>query len=159
MAAADAAVNSTADKINYSLKSAVYVPHEWAATDKLDFTTGLRLSAFSLLGAGTHSSYNLAGTMLSSQSFSAGQVIKTYLNLEPRLAVSYQLSVSTALKGGYARNVQNLHLLSNSTALPPTDLYVPTTNNVKPELADQLAGGYFRKLGANQGYSFSAEVY
>ena len=159
MGAADAAVNTTADKTNYSLESAVYVSHEWAATDKLGFTTGLRLSAFSLLGAGTHSSYNLAGTVLSSQSYSTGQVIKTYLNLEPRLAVSYQLSVSTALKGGYARNVQNLHLLSNSAASPPTDLYVPTTNNVKPELVDQLAGGYFRKLGANQGYSFSAEVY
>ena len=158
-AAADAAVNSTADKTNYSLESAAYVSHEWAATDKLDFTTGLRVSAFSLLGAGTYSSYNLAGTVLSSQSYSSGQVIKTYLNLEPRLAVSYQLSDNTALKAGYARNVQNLHLLSNSAASSPTDLYVPTTNNVKPELADQLSGGYFRKLGINQAYSFSAEVY
>ncbi|MBU6121315.1 TonB-dependent receptor [Hymenobacter siberiensis] len=158
-AAADAAVNSTADKTNYSLESAAYVSHEWAATDKLDFTTGLRISAFSLLGAGTYSNYNLAGTVLSSQSYSSGQVIKTYLNLEPRLAVSYQLSDNTALKAGYARNVQNLHLLSNSAASSPTDLYVPTTNNVKPELADQLSGGYFRKLGVNQGYSFSAEVY
>ena len=105
MGAADAAVNTTADKTNYSLESAVYVSHKWAATDKLGFTTGLRLSAFSLLGAGTHSSYNLAGTVLSSQSYSTGQVIKTYLNLEPRLVVSYQLSASTALKGGYARNV------------------------------------------------------
>ncbi|WP_233454621.1 TonB-dependent receptor [Hymenobacter negativus] len=158
-AASDGPVNSTADKTNYSLESTAYVSHEWAATDKLDFTTGLRLSSFSLLGAGTYSTYNLAGTVLSSQSYSSGQVIKTYVNLEPRLAVSYQLSDNTALKAGYARNVQNLHLLSNSAASSPTDLYVPTTNNVKPELADQLSGGYFRKLGANQGYSFSAEVY
>jgi hypothetical protein len=158
-AAADAAVNSTADRTNYSLETAAYVSHEWSVTEKLDFTTGLRLSGFSLLGAGDYSTYNPAGTVVSTTHYGSGEFIKTYLNLEPRFAASYQLSDNTALKAGYARNVQNLHLLSNSAASSPTDLYVPTTNNVKPELADQLSAGYFHKLGANQGYSLSVEAY
>ncbi|WP_460582235.1 TonB-dependent receptor [Hymenobacter arcticus] len=158
-AAADAVVNSTADRTNHSLETAGYVSHEWSATDKLDFTTGLRLSQFSLLGAGTYSAYDTNGRIISSQVFNAGQVVKTYLNLEPRFAASYALSPTTSLKAGYARNVQNLHLLSNSASTSPTDLYVPTSLNVKPELADQLSAGYFRKLGTTGEYSFSAEVY
>ncbi|RZL04682.1 MAG: TonB-dependent receptor, partial [Hymenobacter sp.] len=158
-AAADAVVNSTVDRTNHSLETAGYVSHEWSATDKLDFTTGLRLSQFSLLGAGTYSAYDTNGRIVSSQAFGRGEVVKTYLNLEPRFAASYALSPSTSLKAGYARNVQNLHLLSNSASTSPTDLYVPTSLNVKPELADQLSAGYFRKLGTTGEYSFSAEVY
>lgn len=152
-------INSTADKTNNSLETAAYVSHEWAATEKLDFTTGLRLSGFSLLGKGDYSTYDPNGTALSTRRYATGDVVKTYVRLEPRLAASYQLSGNTALKAGYARNVQNLHLLSNSAASSPTDLYVPTSLNVRPELADQLSAGYFRSLGPNRDYSFSAEVY
>jgi len=158
-AAADAAVNATADRTNHSLETAAYVSHEWHATEKLDFTTGLRLSEFSLLGAGSYSTYDLNGKVTSTQQYNTGQVVKTYLNLEPRFAASYQASASTALKAGYARNVQNLHLLSNSASTSPTDLYVPTSLNVKPELADQLSAGYFRRLGSTGEFAFSAEVY
>jgi hypothetical protein len=55
--------------------------------------------------------------------------------------------------------VQNLHLLSNSSTSLPTDLYVPTTFNVKPETADQVSLGYYRTLGAEKGYSFTVETY
>jgi hypothetical protein len=158
-AAADAAVNPTPDKTNHSLENAAYVSHEWAATDRLDFTTGLRLSTFSLLGAGDYSTYDATGKTLATTHYNLGEFIKTYINLEPRFAASYQLTPSTTLKAGYARNVQNLHLLSNSASSSPTDLYVPTSLNVKPELADQLSAGYFHTIGSNRDYSFSTEVY
>jgi hypothetical protein len=54
--------------------------------------------------------------------------------------------------------VQNLHLLSNSTTTSPTDLWIPSSNNVKPEIADQLAVGYYRNFNKNK-YEFSTEVY
>ncbi|TDN37220.1 collagen-binding protein [Hymenobacter sp. UV11] len=158
-AAADAAVNPTPARPNYSLETAAYASYEWHATESLDFAAGLRLSDFALLGAGTYSTYDNSGRVVASQQYGSGQVIKTYLNLEPRFAASYQLSAATALKAGYARNVQNLHLLSNSASTSPTDLYIPTSVNVKPELADQLSAGYFRTLGAKEDYAFSAEVY
>ncbi|MBF9141944.1 TonB-dependent receptor [Hymenobacter sp. BT439] len=158
-AAATADINSTPDKTNHSLETAAYVSHEWKATEKLDFTTGLRLSGFSLLGQGNYSTYDPAGKVLASTHYATGDFVKTYLRLEPRLAASYQLAENTALKVGYARNAQNLHLLSTSAASSPTDLYIPTSLNVKPELADQLSAGYFRQLGPNGAYSLSAEVY
>ncbi len=158
-AAAAAPVNATAARPADALETAAYVSHEWAATDRLDFTLGLRATGFRLLGPGTYATYDAAGNQLSSQTYARGQAVATYLNPEPRLAASYQLAPTTTLKAGYARNVQNLHLLSNSLASSPTDLYVPTSRNVRPELADQLSAGYFRTLGAQRAYSFSAEGY
>jgi hypothetical protein len=158
-AAATADINATPEKTNHSLETAAYVSHEWSATDKLSFTTGLRLSGFSLLGAGDYSTYDAAGNALSTQHYNTGDFVKTYVRLEPRFAASYDLSPTTTLKAGYARNVQNLHLLSTSAASSPTDLYIPTSLDVKPELADQLSAGYFRQLGASGAYSLSAEVY
>ena len=153
-------INSTAPKTNYSLETAGYVSHEWAATPKLNFTTGLRLSAFSLLGTGTYSTYDNEGNVVSETQYDKrNEVLKTYVRLEPRASASYQLNEASTVKAGYARNVQNLHLLTNSASASPTDLYVPTSFNVKPELADQFSVGYYRTLGAQKTYSMSVETY
>ncbi len=159
-AGATSAVNATADRSNFSLETAAYVSHEWKATPRLDFTSGLRLSGFSLLGTGTYETYDPAGNVLGSTTYnSRTQFLKTYLRLEPRLAASYQLGEGASLKAGYARNVQNLHLLSNSSTSLPTDLYVPTTFNVKPETSDQVSLGYYRALGQDKTYSLTVETY
>jgi hypothetical protein len=160
VADAGSSVNSTADRTNYSLETAAYVSHEWQATPRLNFTTGLRLSGFSLLGPGTYSTYDAAGTVLNATPYSQkGQFLKTYVRLEPRFSASFQLNEASQLKAGYARNVQNLHLLSNSSTSLPTDLYVPTTFNVKPETSDQVSAGYYRSLGQDKTYSLTVEGY
>lgn len=160
VASNDSGVNGTADRTNYSLEAAAYVSHEWRATPRLDFTTGLRLSEFSLLGPGTYSAYDAQGNVLGATTYSRrNKFLKTYLRLEPRLAASYQLTAASTLKASYARNVQNLHLLSNSSTNLPTDLYVPTTFNVQPEAADQVSLSYYRSLGADKTYSLTVETY
>jgi hypothetical protein len=160
VADAGASVNSTADRTNYSLETAAYASHEWQATPRLNFTTGLRLSGFSLLGPGTYSTYDAAGTVLTATPYDKkGEFLKTYVRLEPRFAASFQVNEASQLKAGYARNVQNLHLLSNSSTSLPTDLYVPTTFNVKPETSDQVSAGYYRTLGKDKTYSLVVETY
>ena len=152
-------VNATAEKTNYSLETAAYVSHEWQAAPRLNFTTGLRLSGFSLLGPGTYSTYDAQGNVLNSTTYGRGEFLKTYLRLEPRFAASLQLSEAATLKASYARNVQNVHLLSNSSTSLPTDLYVPTSFNVQPETADQVSAGYYRTLGKDKGYTLTVETY
>jgi hypothetical protein len=160
VADAGASVNSTADRTNYSLETAAYASHEWQATPRLNFTTGLRLSGFSLLGPGTYSTYDAAGTVLAATPYTQkGEFLKTYVRLEPRFSASFQVNEASSLKAGYARNVQNLHLLSNSSTALPTDLYVPTTFNVKPETSDQVSAGYYRSLGKDKTYSLVVETY
>ncbi len=153
------AVNATPEKTNYSLETAAYVSHEWQAAPRLNFTTGLRLSGFSLLGPGTYSTYDAQGNVLTATTYGRGEFLKTYLRLEPRFAASLQLSEAATVKASYARNVQNVHLLSNSSTALPTDLYVPTSFNVQPETADQVSAGYYRTLGHDKGYTLTVEAY
>jgi hypothetical protein len=68
------------------------------------------------------------------------------------------LGNTNSVKLGYARNTQNLHLISNSTSSFPTDLWIPSSNNVKTEISDQLTLVYFQNFKDNK-YEFSAEVY
>src|SRR5690606_31806614 len=63
-----------------------------------------------------------------------------------------------SLKLSYNRNAQYLHQLTNATASLPTDTWVMSSNNIKPQLADQIALGYYQNLGGGS-YVFSAESY
>jgi len=142
----------------YSLESALYISHEWTASEKLKLTYGLRLSAISVLGPGNFYSYDQAGNKTDSTYFSSGKIVKSYLNPEPRFAASYRLSDSSSVKISYDRNVQNIHLLNNATSTAATSVYLPSSNNVKPEIADQVALGYYHNFHRND-YEFSTEVY
>jgi len=137
---------------------AAYISDEWEMNDRINVVYGLRASSFFLLGPGNFSNYDQDGNITSSKSYSQGDLVKTYINLEPRISASYQLNSSSSIKSSYTRNTQNLHLMSNSTAGSPTDLYIMSSNNVRPEIADQVALGYFRNL-KDDNYEFSAEVY
>lgn len=141
-----------------SLEGAAYVSHEWSATPKINITYGVRLSNFSALGPGTFYTYNSDGTTKDSTVYSSGKVVKSYTYLEPRFATSYKIQDNNSIKFSYTRNIQNLHLLSNSTGTSPTDLWIGSSNNVKPEIADQVSLGYFENFKKNL-YEFSAEVY
>jgi hypothetical protein len=140
------------------IESAVYISDEWHASDKLNFLYGVRLSSFALLGPGTFNTYSPTDVLLSTAKYSSGAIVKSYLNPEPRFSVSYKLNDQNSIKASYNRNTQNIHLISNSTASSPTDLYVMSSNNIKPGISDQVALGFFKNMTGNQ-YEFSTEVY
>ena len=137
---------------------ATYISDEWAINDKINIVYGIRGSAFLLTGPGTFNTYNKEGRISSSKIHSSGELVKSYFRVEPRLSASYLLNTYSSIKASYTRNTQNLHLMSNSTAGSPTDLYIMSSNNVKPEIADQSGLGYFRNFNQNK-YEFSAEIY
>src|SRR5690606_29132344 len=85
-------------------------------------------------------------------------VARHYLHLEPRFSASFLLSGQHSIKASYNRIVQNLHQLTNTTASLPTDQYVVSSLNIKPQIADQVAVGYFRNFQDNR-YEFSVETY
>ena len=135
-----------------------YVSDEWEVNDKFNIVYGLRLSSFFLRGPGMFNLYDTEGQISSSKEYGRSDLVKSYFRLEPRLSASYLLTESSSLKASYTRNSQNLHLMSNSTASSPTDLYIMSSNNVRPEIADQIAAGFFRNFNEDK-YEFSAEVY
>ncbi|WP_306429928.1 TonB-dependent receptor [Sphingobacterium sp. E70] len=142
----------------FGYEMATYASDDWKVNDKLNMAYGLRLSAMLLVGPGTFSTYDAAGNTIGSQQYKSGELVQHYLNLEPRFSVSYLLNEQQSIKASYNRNTQNIHLLTNSTSASPTDLYVMSSKNIKPEIADQFSTGYFRNFKDNL-YEFSAEVY
>ncbi|MEO5998315.1 MAG: TonB-dependent receptor [Chitinophagaceae bacterium] len=150
--------NSLDFQRRYSWENAAYVSDVWKATDKLNLSYGLRLTAFSILGAGDFYNVNSAGKVTDTLHYNSGEVVKTYFNLEPRLAASYVLNTSSSIKASYVRNVQNLHLISNSTTSNPTDKWIASTNIIKPEISDQVSLGYYKNLAGSK-YELTVEVY
>jgi hypothetical protein len=142
----------------HALESAVYISHDLSIGNAININYGLRAGLFTVLGPGTFYTYDSAGNTVDSAKYSSGQTVVNYFNLEPRFSMSYKFAANSSLKISYTRTTQNLHLLSNSTSSNPTDVWIPSSNNVKPEIADQVSLGYYRNLSQNR-YEFSTEVY
>lgn len=96
------------------------------------------------------------GVVVGSTSRTSSQRINTYSNWEPRLALTAITSSSSSIKASYNRMYQYLHLISNTTAPQPTDLWVPSGNFIEPQMVDQYAIGFFKNLNGNK-YEASIE--
>ncbi|MCI4671458.1 MAG: TonB-dependent receptor [Bacteroidia bacterium] len=142
----------------YALETAAYVSHDWSPTNNFKLTYGLRLSNFTVLGPGTFYQYNAEGAVVDSSVYTSSEVVKNYSGLEPRINATYILGENHSVKASYARNRQNIHLLSNSTSSTPTDLWIPSSEIVAPEISDQWSVGYFRNFNDNK-WEASVEVY
>lgn len=116
-----------------SFEGAVYVEDDWKLTDKLRISPGFRLSYFK---------YN----------------DKQYVNPEPRLALAYNFKPDLAFKASYTRMNQYIHLLSSSGIGLPTDLWVSSTDKVKPQTSQQFAIGVAKDF-FDKDYSVTVEGY
>ena len=144
--------------LKFAWDNAAYISHEWKPNDVFGLEYGVRFTFFSVIGPGTFYSYDASGEAIDSASYNNGEFVKTYFNIEPRVAANLIINERSSIKTAYERNTQNLHLLSNSTSGNPTDLWIPSSPNVKPEIANQISLGYFRNF-KNNIYEFSAEIY
>lgn len=142
----------------FSLDNALYVSNTWRAAPVFGLTYGLRISAFSLLGPGDYYHLDQDGEVTDTDSYAAGQWVKTYFNAEPRISAAFYLGATGALKISYTRNSQNLHLISNSSGSDPKDRWLASTNIIKPEKSDQYSVGYYRDMAQNT-YELTAELY
>lgn len=141
-----------------AFESAIYIQNEQKFTSRLSANYGLRFSTFNQVGPGWFYEYNAANDPIDSTYFTRGKVAYPLLSLEPRLSVNYKLSDKSSLKLSYNRMTQYLHLLSNSTAGSPTDVWMPSSNNLKPLYVDHVSAGFFRNF-FNNSIETSVEVY
>lgn len=153
----DSTFNEIPQDSRYSLENAVYANNVYKINNKLSVDYGVRGSFFTLLGGGKYNTYE-SGKLADSTYLAKGEFGKTYVIAEPRVSFNYLINSDNSVKLGYARNAQNLHLLSNSTASSPTDQWIGTSYSTKPEIADQIAGGYFKNF-KNNTYELSVETY
>jgi len=147
----------------YALDHAFYVGNEQQIGDRLTVQYGLRLSVFQNMGPSTIYTYtdpqdNVNIERIDSTQYDRWETIKTFTNLEPRVSARYLVNDESSIKASYNRMVQNIHLMSNATVSLPFNTWRPSSPYLDPQLADQVALGYFRNFNDNT-FEFSTEVY
>ena len=142
----------------YGLEFGAYIQNEMKIGSRFNMMYGLRYSGFNLMGEGKSYEFDADGDLVNEIDHDAWEGIQYHGGLEPRVSMSYVLTENNSIKLGYNRNLQYLHQLSNSTTSSPTDVWVPSSNNVKPQIADQIALGYYHNLKNNM-YNISTELY
>jgi len=135
---------------NYALEHGLYVSNEQHLTSKLTLKYGLRLSAFQNMGKDTLFHYNDDYEVVDSTAHTFGEIYNTYMGLEPRLGIKYQFDDKNSMKASYSRTRQHVQLAQNTRAGTPLDIWFPASPNVKPQISDQYALGYFRNFLDNK---------
>lgn len=134
---------------NYALESGFYASNEQKIGALLTLKYGLRFSMFNNVGPGTVYHYDENHDATDSTTYAKGDFYHTYVQIEPRLGITYVLDERSSVKGSYTRTVQYMQLAQNSTAGTPLDIWFPASPNVKPQLSDLVAVGYFRNFLGN----------
>jgi hypothetical protein len=156
----------------YAFEPAVYINADQELSKKLSISYGLRYSLFYRLGQSNVNIYannnpvtfntNMQiyekATPIGTQTFQKNEVLKSYNYLEPRFSLAYQLNEKQSIKASYNRMVQYLQLISNTSSPTPLDVWTPSDAYIKPQIADQVALGYFKNF-TNDNYSLEVEGY
>jgi CarboxypepD_reg-like domain/TonB-dependent Receptor Plug Domain len=142
----------------YAMEAAVYIQDDWEIGEKLKINYGLRWSSFNQVGPYMLYTRDVNGNKLDSNFYSRLQTVKSYGGLEPRMTIRYALGDESSLKAAVTRNYQYIHLVTNAGTTLPTDLWVPSTYMVRPQLSWLYSAGYFRNFADNR-YETSIEVY
>lgn len=145
-------------QIKYADEAALYVQDDWEISDKFKVNYGLRWSWFQQQGPYKIYATDINGNKLDSTVYDKRQPVKSYNGLEPRLTLRYAIDDETSLKAAVTRNFQYIHLVSNAGTTLPTDLWVPSTFRVQPQISWQYALGFFKNFKDNT-YETSVELY
>lgn len=145
-------------QLKHAHEFSAYVQDDWEVNQKLKISYGLRWSGFQQIGPLTTYRTDNDGNKLDSSVFNAGKPVKFYGGFEPRTTIRYSLDQETSIKASVSRNRQYIHLVSNSGTTLPTDVWVPSTLRVKPQLSWQYATGIFKNFNDNT-WETSIEVY
>ena len=149
--------NSLSKQGRNGLENAIYLSNNYKPNNDLSLDVGLRVSAYTLMGGDDYNIYS-NGNVQSTIKLAKSSFGKTYINPEPRFTLNYRITDQNSFKAGYARNVQHLHILSNSTASSPSDQWIGNSYNIKPEISDQYSIGYVNTLNQNM-FEMSTELY
>ena len=146
-----------------SIESALYISDAFNWSEKLRIEAGIRVSAFNRIGPGNVYQYEPGKpvetvNMVDSVTYGSGDIMKTYTGLEPRFSAQYTLTANSSIKFGYNRMYQYMHLITNTAAVAPIDIWQSSNTYFKPQIADQFSLGYFRNLSENT-YEAFVEVF
>jgi hypothetical protein len=154
----NAIFNAGAIDKKYAVENAIYIDHKYDFSKVLSIRYGLRVSMYNSIGKGKefilgNDNYQVIDTAY----YEKFEGIKNYIGPEPRVALSYALNENSSLKGSWDHTYQYIHQVSNSASSLPTDTWLTSGLNLKPQISDQYALGWFHNFP--KGYEVSIETY
>jgi hypothetical protein len=137
-----------------ALESALYAGDKYDITSDLSVSLGIRYSIYNYLGAQTINHYAIGlprtiTNLTDSTKYGSGSFINTYHGPEIRASVRYIVNDDLSVKAGYNTLRQYIHLLSNTTAISPTDIWKLSDPNIKPQFGDQVSLGLYKNFSSN----------
>jgi hypothetical protein len=141
----------------------IYIGDEFFVNERLSVSYGGRYMFYQLYGPLTVNQYVpnapiTESNVIGEESFGKGENVKTYHGPEFRVSGRYNLNNQSSVKLGFNTMRQNLHLLSNTSAIAPTDSWKLSDSYIKPQTGGQASLGYYRNMAGNR-LEFSTEVY
>lgn len=142
-----------------SLEFILYGNHQVTLNNKWGLNYGLRFTSWTNSGEAFEFKFDDNHNPVDTLVFGKGEPYITYVNVEPRLTLQYLINEHSSIKASYSRNVQNVHLISNSISpFTSLDVWLPSSLNIQPQRSDQVALGYYHKL-ARSGISLVTETF
>jgi hypothetical protein len=146
-----------------AFESAAYFSDRYTVSTKLSLNGGIRYSVFNYLGPQSVNSYAPGSpkdesTITETKNYGAGKIINTYHGPEYRFSARYAFSLSFSVKAGFNSQRQYIHMLSNTTAIAPTDIWKLSDPNIKPQQGNQVSIGFYKNLKSNT-VETSVELY
>lgn len=147
---------------NHALEHSAFIANEHDVTTELTLQYGLRFSAFQNIGSATFYEYDKTNpqeyVVTDTLEYGNNEIFNTYTAIEPRFNLRYKINPRSSLKATYNHTVQYLHLATNTMSPTPMDVWFPSSKNIKPQKADQVAAGYFHNFKDNM-FEVSLETY
>jgi hypothetical protein len=168
----DSSINYKKLDKKFAFEPSLYLEAEQKLTDKIAVNYGLRYSLFYRLGNSTINLYENnqpvvfnndlqiyeRATPIGTKFYGSNKTITSYSNFEPRFSIAYEINNNQSVKASYNRMAQYLQLISNTQSPTPLDVWTPSDNYIKPQLADQVAIGYFKNFNDDK-YSLEVESF
>lgn len=142
----------------YAHEVGAYVMDDWEISSRFQLNAGVRFSGFMQIGPYTRYTRDANGRKTDTIVYRKWRPVISYGGFEPRIILRYSLNDNSSIKASVTRNYQFIHLVSNAGTTLPTDVWVPSTYQVKPQLSWQYSAGYFRNFNNNT-YEASMELY
>lgn len=144
-------IESTEIPKDRALVSGLFISDNIQFNDKFLLSLGLRLSNYQLFGAHNQFSYQngLAKSdfsIIDTVTTKSGQIAQQYFGFEPRISGKYSLNNSSIIKAGFVRSYQYIHLLSNTTAISPIDMWTPSTAHIAPQIGLHYSVGFYKSF-------------
>jgi len=148
------AVNPVSLQKERALEYNAFFSDEFKLNSKITIQGGIRLSRYEVRGPTDVLIYQPGvpqspTTVIDTLSISSGEKVKAYDGFEPRLSFKFSLNDNSSIKVSYNKTVQYLHLISNTTAVSPLDLWKTSNYYIQPEIGQQFGLGYFKNLFGN----------